>query len=271
LSYMEPVADAPEGVLTDYGNFSEIAARMGLEEEFTEGRTAQEWVAEIYERTVEKAGKSGFELPTFQDFRQQKAIDLVMKSTGPTAFSQLRADPNKHPLKTPSGRVELYSSTIASFDYEDCPGQAVWLEPAEWSGAALAKKYPLHLISPQPDGKLHSQMDHGSESRRYKVDGRTVAILNRNDAEQRGIFQDQVIRIFNSRGACLAAAKLSEDLMPGVLQLPTGAWYNPQVAGEVGSLEKHGNPNVLTLDMGTSNLSQGPSSHTTLVDAEPYC
>lgn len=270
LSYMEPAADPPEGVRSDYENFVEIADRMGLKEEFSESRSAKQWVAELYDRTIEKAGTKGFELPSFEEFKELKAIDLVMDSTGPTAFSELRAAPQRHPLKTPSGRVELYSSTIASFDYADCPGQAVWLEPAEWSGAEIAKKYPLHLISPQPDGKLHSQMDHGVESRRHKVGGRTVAILNTDDATQRGIVQDQVIRIFNDRGACLASAKLSNDLMSGVIQLPTGAWYNPEVPGEVGSLEKHGNPNVLTLDRGTSQLSQGPTSHTTVVEAEPF-
>jgi biotin/methionine sulfoxide reductase len=52
--------------------------------------------------------------------------------------------------------------------------------------------------------------------------------------------------------------------------LPTGAWYDPLVPGEDGTLEKHGNPNVLTLDKGTSRLTQGCSAHTTLVDVEIY-
>jgi len=52
--------------------------------------------------------------------------------------------------------------------------------------------------------------------------------------------------------------------------LPTGAWYDPLVPGEIGTLEKHGNPNVLTLDKGTSKLTQGCSAHTALVEVEKF-
>jgi biotin/methionine sulfoxide reductase len=50
-----------------------------------------------------------------------------------------------------------------------------------------------------------------------------------------------------------------------VVVLATGAWYDPQTPS---GLERHGNPNVLTLDKGTSRLAQGPSAHTTLVEME---
>ena len=49
-----------------------------------------------------------------------------------------------------------------------------------------------------------------------------------------------------------------------------GAWFDPETPGEPGGLCKHGNPNVLTLDKGTSRLGQGPSAHSCLVDVEPY-
>jgi len=75
-----------------------------------------------------------------------------------------------------------------------------------------------------------------------------------------------VVRIYNDRGACLAGVILSEALMPGVVQLSTGAWYDPDEDG----LCKHGNPNVLTRDKGTSKLAQGPSAHTCLVEVERF-
>ncbi|HIA81972.1 MAG TPA: Asp-tRNA(Asn)/Glu-tRNA(Gln) amidotransferase GatCAB subunit C, partial [Rhodospirillales bacterium] len=79
-----------------------------------------------------------------------------------------------------------------------------------------------------------------------------------------------IVRLFNDRGACLAGAQLSDDVMRGVIQLSTGAWYDPLNPGEPGSLDVHGNPNVLTLDKGTSKLAQGPSAMTALVEVEPY-
>ena len=74
-----------------------------------------------------------------------------------------------------------------------------------------------------------------------------------------------VVRIFNDRGACLAGACLTSDIRAGVVMLNTGAWYDPVSPG---GLDRHGNPNVLTLDKGTSRLAQGPSSNTTLVEIE---
>src|SRR3546814_11874901 len=80
-----------------------------------------------------------------------------------------------------------------------------------------------------------------------------------------------VVRVFNGRGQVLAGAVVTEDVMPGVVQLATGAWYDPANAASPGSaVEKHGNPNVLTIDKGTSRLAQGPSAHSCLVDVEPW-
>ncbi|MCH7478641.1 MAG: Asp-tRNA(Asn)/Glu-tRNA(Gln) amidotransferase GatCAB subunit C, partial [SAR324 cluster bacterium] len=74
----------------------------------------------------------------------------------------------------------------------------------------------------------------------------------------------------NGRGALLAGAVVTERVRPGVVQLSTGAWYDPAEPGVVGSLEKHGNPNVLTLDKGTSKLGQGPIAHSALVEIARY-
>lgn len=75
-----------------------------------------------------------------------------------------------------------------------------------------------------------------------------------------------MIRVYNDRGACLAGAILSDAVAPGILQLATGAWYDPDDDGTC----KHGNPNVLTRDKGTSRLAQGTSAHTCLVEVERF-
>ncbi|HOA95189.1 MAG TPA: molybdopterin dinucleotide binding domain-containing protein, partial [Quisquiliibacterium sp.] len=72
------------------------------------------------------------------------------------------------------------------------------------------------------------------------------------------------------RGACLATAYVTADILPGVARLATGAWFDPDTPGEPGSLERHGNPNVLTRDAGSSALSQGCSAQTCLVDVAPW-
>jgi biotin/methionine sulfoxide reductase len=79
-------------------------------------------------------------------------------------FDALRADAVENPIPTPSGRIEIFSETIDSFGYDDCPGHPAWLEPAEWLGSPLAARFPLHLLSNQPKTRPHSQYDNGGYS-----------------------------------------------------------------------------------------------------------
>ncbi len=137
-------------------------------------------------------------------------------------------------------------------------------------GSAIARQYPLHLLTTQPRTRLRAQMDMGRVSQQSKVAGREPMRINRGDGDARGIRDGDVVRVFNGRGAILAGAVLTDDIRRGVIQISTGAWYDPVEPGAIGSLDKHGNPNVLTLDKGTSRLAQGPSAQTTLVQVEKY-
>ena len=124
-------------------------------------------------------------------------------------------------------------------------------------------------MSNQPPFRLHSQLDHAPLSRRHKVRGREAVWINREDAAARGIAEGDLVRVYNDRGACLAGARLTERLRRGVINLSTGAWYDPEHPGP-GALCRHGNPNVLTLDKGTSRLAQSTSATTTLVEVERF-
>ena len=112
-------------------------------------------------------------------------------------------------------------------------------------------------------------MDASPVSARGKIAGREAVAINPADAGARGIRDGDLVRVHNARGACLAGAVVTEAVSPGVLRLSCGAWYDP-VDAEDGAICAHGNANMLTRDHGTSRLSQGPSSATTLVDVERY-
>jgi biotin/methionine sulfoxide reductase len=203
-------------------------------------------------------------------FWSEGYIELPPPDEPPVMLKSFRDDPQRNRLPTPSGKIEIFSSTIGSFGYADCLGHPGWFEPAEWLGSSLAERYPLHLVSHQPATRLHSQYDHGSVSRAAKIAGREAIRMHPDDAAARGIKAGDVVRVFNARGACLAGVRIDDGVRRGVVVLPTGAWYDPLVPGEDGTLEKHGNPNVLTLDKGTSKLTQGCSAHTALVEVELY-
>jgi biotin/methionine sulfoxide reductase len=261
---IEPVGKARN----DFDIFADLAERFGCREDFTEGRTEMDWLRHLYEVVRQQAARHGIERPDFESFWEAGYVaDPV-----PDRFdflSAYRADPDGKRLRTPSGRIEIFSERVASFGYDDCPGHPVWIEPAEWLGSAKAER-KLHLISNQPTLRLHGQLDNGPVSRASKVNGREPVLINPQDAAERGISDGDVVRLFNDRGACLAGAVVTDAMSRGVLQLQTGAWYDPDQPGEVGTLDRHGNPNVLTLDKGTSKLAQGPISQTTLVEVERW-
>ncbi|MEW6270043.1 MAG: molybdopterin dinucleotide binding domain-containing protein, partial [Thermodesulfobacteriota bacterium] len=115
-------------------------------------------------------------------------------------LAAFRADPEANRLRTPSGKIELYSETIASFGYDDCPGHPAWLEADEWLGAPLAARFPLALVANNPATRLHGQLDAGAYSQASKVRGREPARIHPHDAAARGIRDGDVVRLLNDRG-----------------------------------------------------------------------
>lgn len=251
---------------SDYEIFSGIAQRLGVLETYTEGRSAEDWIGHLWDQTRQRAGEAGFSLPTLDELRTLETCQLPPNPTEPVLLSAFVQDPIRNPLTTPTGKIEIFSETIARFEYDDCPGHPVWMEPVEWMGNAKPDEF--HLISNQPVTRLHSQFDPGRVSKASKIAGREPITLHPDDAAEQDLEPGDVVKVFNSRGACLAGIRVSDTVRRGVVQLSTGAWYDPDVPGHDRAVCKHGNPNVLTRDAGTSLLGQGNSAHTTLVRLE---
>ena len=127
---IEPVASSRN----DYDIFAGIARAMGLEAEFTEGRDEQQWLELIYASTVERCQAKGIELPDYAEFKQMGWFKPEAPAEPVVMLKDFRTDPDAHPLTTPSGKIEIYSATVAGFDYDDCPGHPAWMEPLEWLG-----------------------------------------------------------------------------------------------------------------------------------------
>jgi biotin/methionine sulfoxide reductase len=224
----------------------------------------------LYRGFRESTAEAGLDLPDFDAFWREGYVEVPPPDAPYDMFATFRADPGAHPLRTPSGRIELFSERIDSFGYEDCPGHPVWLEPAEWLGSPLAERLPLHLLSTMPATRLHAQLDAAGISAAGEVAGREALRISAVDAAARGIRAGDVVRVFNDRGALLAGAVVSDGLMPGTVQLANGAWYDPADSSAGGSLDKHGNANTLTLDRGTSRLGQATMANTALVEVELF-
>ncbi|WP_207537815.1 molybdopterin guanine dinucleotide-containing S/N-oxide reductase [Sabulicella rubraurantiaca] len=259
---VEPFGEARD----DYDIFAELSRRLGVDDVFTEGRTSREWLRHLYARTQEALRAKGLPAPDFEEFWAMGSLRLPQAPDDGGPWRAFREDPDANALPTPSGKVEIFSETVASFGEASCPGHPAWLPPEE----VPAGDTPLHLVANQPATRLHSQLDFGGHSAAAKHRGREIALVHPEDAEARGIADGDIVRLFNARGACLAAARVSTEIRKGVVQLPTGAWYDPENPEEEKPLCVHGNPNVLTRDVGTSALAQGCTGQLTVVEVERF-
>jgi biotin/methionine sulfoxide reductase len=222
-------------------------------------------VRHAWERIAERLSQRGIAAPSFEDFWEAGYVQLPEPRDNYVMFADFRDDPEAHRLPTPSGRIELASAEIAAMTGGTQPGHPAWLDPEEWLGADLARTWPLHLLTPQPARRLHGQMDWSAHSRAGKVRDREVMRIHPEDAAARGIAEGDAVRLFNGRGACFAIAGLDDGVMRGVVLLPTGATYDPD-----GTSDRNSNPNVLTRDVGTSELGQGCAAQSCLVEVERF-
>ncbi|MFT7459827.1 MAG: biotin/methionine sulfoxide reductase [Planctomycetota bacterium] len=253
----------------DFDIFRGIASRLNFESEFTDNKDEMQWIQHLYELTVRNI--QDVEPPSFEEFWQGAGkLSFSVPEQPRIIMEQFRDDPENNRLSTPSGKIEIFSKTIEDFGYDDCPPHAAWLEPVEWLGSKKCERFPLHMVSNQPGSRLHSQLDNGITSRQTKIRDREPVRIHPDDASARNIKAGDVVRLFNDRGQCLAGAILDKDIRPGLVQMATGAWWNPDKPGQIDSLCKHGQVNVLTMDKGTSKLAQGPIALSCLIDMEKY-
>ncbi|GAA2805917.1 molybdopterin-dependent oxidoreductase [Saccharopolyspora taberi] len=260
-----PCAVTPHGdAREELWIYTRLATRIGAD--FAEGLDSRQWLERIYEEWRGRPGSPP--APPFEEFWRDGDVALPQNPYRDTVFAAFRDDPVAHPLETPSGRIELFSGTVAGFGLPDVAGHAQWREPTQWWGSPLAAEFDLHLLCNQPSHRLHSQLDMGAASQSTKVAGREPLRLHPVDAATRGVVDGDVVRVRSAQGSLLAGVVVTDALLPGVAQMHTGAWFDPS-APEVADCV-NGSVNVLTRDVGTSTLSQGTSGAHVLVAVERY-
>ncbi len=264
-------AIAPIGqARNDVDMLADIADALGYRAAYTEQRDEMAWLDHLYGNWRRACAQRGIEVPDFATFWEQGHAELPPPPEPYTQFAEFRADPEANPLETATGKVEIWCETIARMGYAEVAGHPVWREPREWLGGEAARHFPLHLLSFQPATRLHGQLDTGRVAAANRVQGREPILMHPDDAAARGLRDGQVVRVFNVRGAIAAGLRVTEEIRPGVVAMATGAWWNPARPGTTDSPCLHGNPNVLTQDVGTSRLGQGSAAQSCLVEIEAW-
>ncbi len=254
----------------DFEIFSALCRRFNREAEYTRGMNEMQWIEFLYNECATENVRTEMPMPAFSDF-WNKGYHMFPEGKPWVRHASFRDDPEVNALGTPSGFIEIFSRKIESFGYDDCKGHPIWMEKAERShGGPGSDRFPLWLQSVHPDKRLHSQLCESEPLREtYAIQGREPIYMSPQDAAARGIAHGDLVRVFNDRGQLLAGAHVSDNFPPGVVRIEEGAWYGP-TGPEVGALDTYGDPNTLTLDIGTSRLAQGPSANTCIVEMEKF-
>jgi anaerobic dimethyl sulfoxide reductase subunit A len=154
-------------------------------------------------------------------------------------FRKQIEDPAHHPFPTPSGKIEIYSQQLADMKSPDMPPIPMYLPTWEGADDPLVKKYPLQLITTHFKRRAHTQYETLPWLKELQPQRIQIHPL---DARPRNIADGDLVRVFNERGKLLIPAKITERIMPGVVDIPQGAWFDPDSDG----IDRGGCANVLT-------------------------
>ncbi|MEZ8741721.1 molybdopterin-dependent oxidoreductase [Photobacterium swingsii] len=238
--------------LDDFEIFRKLAAIFNVEDKFTDGLS--------FDDILKRAYKASSATLPFDDFWQTGValLPVPQEANQWVRHGDFYRNPDKFPLHTTSGKIELFCQDIANFEVKDCPPMPTFLEPFEYLGNA--KPNQVHVVSPHPYMRVHSQLAN-SDVRKYEnVQGRQYVLINDIDAQRHGIRSGQLVEIFNDRGRVIAGAKVSDQIMAGVISLEEGAWVQFDSQGRCNG----GSINVLTSSQASSDLSQATSANTCL-------
>lgn len=260
IFHMPKLIDPVGQARNDFDIFADLASWLGFGDVFTEGRDETAWLRHLWSRTETKAIAQGITAPTFDELVEKSVWQVPLPDKPEIYLSDFRQNPNENPLPTDSGKIELESARIASFQYENVAEHPAWFAPAEWIGNAPPDA--LALLTRQPEKLLHSQLGQTD----LAGDQQPKVCMHPSEADQRGLKEKDLVRVSSPRGACLAQVARMEQCRRGIAVMETGPWYQ----GNENGLDRGGNPNAVTLDMGTSPLSQATAAQTCLVTIERH-
>lgn len=288
---IEPLGESK----SDYDIFLEISKRLGLSGLYSEGMTQLDWCRRLFYGTDLKKvttwkkflEKGYYVVPSppedlrapcgFRWFAEGRKKDVPEAAPLPADYTEEWLSG----LQTQSGKIEFESSSLKRFDPDDPERPTISKYIPSWEGhhtKDLYEKYPLQLISPHPRLSFHTHSD-GKDSfvndvkdHRVLIDGYYYWIvrINTSDAEKQGIKQDDLVKIYNDRGAVICAAQVTERIREGTVHsYASSAKYDP--VGEPGySPDRGGCINLLTSKRPIIKKSHSHAANSCLVQIEKW-
>jgi anaerobic dimethyl sulfoxide reductase subunit A len=180
------------------------------------------------------------DIPDYDTLKRDGVLKIKLDKPV-VSFREQVENPEKASFPTLSGKIEIYCDHLAEMDDPLVPPIPKYMPHAESHDASRAKQYPLQLITPHDKKRAHSTWYNVPWCSEIEPQ---VVRINPQDAGVREIHDSHMVDLFNDRGRVRIRAKVTERVMPGVVELTQGAWYDPDEEG----VDRGGCANVLTRD-----------------------
>jgi anaerobic dimethyl sulfoxide reductase subunit A len=275
------LVDPPGECKSDYQICADIAARLGIGDAYTEGRDEKAWVE--YCLGVWRSTRFP-DLPSLDEFLDKNLGAWSNPVTQPAiAFSDFRADPLAHPLNTPSGKIEIFSAQLYDrHNPAEIPPIPKYIQewespfpPTSKGGSSKGGSrsapttYTLQAIGHHTLHRVHSTHDNNDwlgEAFPQRI------FINPIDAAERDIRDGDLVRVWNDRGELVVPARVTPRILPGVVDIPQGAWWSPgesKGGSQSAPTDFGGCVNVLTSEKWTP-YAFGTAQHTIMVQAARF-
>ena len=221
--------------------FRLLAERMGVEDEV---------YAESFEQLVERllesewAPAGGWDMEALRAGKPQK-----LEPPLPRPWREGK-------LRTPSGKFEFFSQSMRDEGFSPVPEFLPSEEGHVENG--LKARYPLQFTCAHAHNFINGSFGEVASSRKLQ-NGAPSIRLHPQDAQARGLAEDDLCRVFNDRGDCFLRVQVSDSVGPGVCSADAVWWPKFHEGGR--------NINQLLSD-DVTDVGQGPLYQESLVQIE---
>ena len=248
-----PAQQAPGECRSSYDVCADIADTFGLKDAFTEGRTHDEWVQYLYEQGMAKDK----DMPSWE---QIKAQGVYKRKCEPAiGLKDFRDDPKGKPLGTPSGKIEIYSETLANLNdtWELEKDEKIFalpeFDPGFQGYGSVTDEYPLYCSGFHHKSRTHSSFGFIEELQQA---ARQQVWINPADATPRHIENGDMCSVKSPAGEIRIEARVTNRIIPGTIGIPQGAWHDADMNGD--KVDHGGCINTLTTSRRRSPRATGP-------------
>lgn len=256
-----PAQDAPGECRSSYDVCADIAEKFGLREEFTEGRTHDEWVQYLYEQGAAEDP----DMPSWEEIKEQGIYKRALEPA--IGLKDFREDPAGHPLGTPSGKIEIYSETLAQIaeTWDLADDEVINPIPVFTPGfqgyGSVTEEYPLYCCGFHHKSRTHSSFGFIEELEKV---ARQQLWINPVDADARGIEDGDMLAVKSPAGEVRIEAKVTSRIVPGTVGIPQGAWHKADMDGD--RVDEGGCVNTLTTYKPTPLAKGNGPAHSMIVE-----